>query len=283
MKGTTCITLALLAAIAAAPLQAAPAPGRADLFSFEQGARILKAPADADMTEMSASPFNLIDGSAATDWTGQAGQVSFLFELAETTELHSIAFDTAGLNRDPKGIKAFTIEVSETSPSKGFSEVMSGTLKIARNGQSFAFKPEARPTARWVRLTILSNYGDEYQGFTGFHGYGRQLTQTAELPDLTGKYEGASGWGAINLTDGDTVSGCYEYQAGTFSGQVQGRVLMLDMTERSNDNNRLRGMFQLSPDGRTLYGLVRQTGAAHTDAFAYYYSAERSGGKPARC
>ena len=49
-------------------------------------------------------------------------------------------------------------------------KALSGDLRMNANGQSFAFKPEERPTGRWVRLTILGNHGDDYTGFTGFHG-----------------------------------------------------------------------------------------------------------------
>ena len=283
MKKLSWFMLPLLAGTEGVSALGAPKTADApDLFSFAQGARILQAPSDADMAQMSSSPLNLIDDSTVTDWTGEAGEVSFVFELAETTELSRIAFDTDGaMSHDNSAIKDFVVEVSETSATKGYQEVLSGSLKMKKNGQSFSFKPEERPVARWVRLTILSNYGNDYQGFTGFHGYGKQLTAEADMPDLTGKYDGASGWGLINLTDADEVSGCYEYQAGIFEGRVEGRVLKLDMTERSNDDTKLHGVFQLTPDGRKLYGLVRNEG--HEEFYASYYSAEKRSGKPNRC
>lgn len=286
MKSSSLFRLALLAAAIGAPSSIKAEPewlDKADLFSFASGARILQAPEDSDMAQMAWSPLNLIDDSVATDWTGQGGEVSFVFELAETTELQRIVFDNGVMDRDSKAIKDFIVEVSETSPTKGYREVLSGSLKMKKNGQSFTFKPEERPSAKWVRLTILSNYGDDYQAFMGFHGYGKQLTAEADMPDLTGKYDGASGWGLINLTDADEVSGCYEYQAGIFEGRVQGRVLMLDMTERANDNTRLVGLFQLAPDGRKLYGIVRSEDAGRNPTYASYYSAEKRNGKPNRC
>lgn len=278
------VLLAMIAATALSTGAVSKETETQDFFSFASGTQILKAPDDVDMATMSASPLNLIDDSTVTDWTGEGGEVTFVFELAETTELSRIAFDTDGaMSHDDSAIKDFVVEVSETSPTKGYQEVLSGSLKMKKNGQSFSFKPEERPVAKWVRLTVLSNHGNDYQGFTGFHGYGKQLTHDATLPDLTGKYDGASGWGLINLTDADEVSGCYEYQAGIFEGRVEGRVLMLDMTERANDNTKLHGMFQLTPDGRKLYGLVRNEGSAHEDAYAYYYSAEKRNSKPNNC
>ena len=256
--------------------------GSPDLFSYAEGNRILQAPDGTGMSQMEATPLNLIDDSAATDWTDAAGEAVFVFELAELTELHRIAFDTGGLNRDMKSPKEFVLEVSETSATKGFSEVLGGTLKMAKNGQSFSFKPEERPTAQWVRLTILNNHGDDYQGFTGFHGYGKQLTQDASMPDLTGKYEGASGWGRINMTDSDAgVSGCYAYQQGEFDGVVEGRVLKVNMHQREN-GERMNGVFQMMPGGK-LVGLVRGEGSAQRDTYAAYYSAEKESNKPNGC
>lgn len=277
----------LLASMLAASTMSASAQPKgdaaADLFSFSAGAWILSAPEDTPMPQMDSSPLNLIDGSAATDWTGEAGEAVFVLELAERTELSRIAFDTAGLNRNQKAPNQFVVEVSETGPDSGYEQVLGGSLKMAQNGQSFAFKPEDRPTARWVRLTILNNHGDDYQGFTGFHGYGRQLTQDANMPDLTGKYDGASGLGRINITDSDAgVTGCYEWQQGEFKGVVDGRVLKLQMLHREN-GERLNGVFQLVPGEQKLVGLVRAEGSAHRDAYAGYYSAEKESNRANTC
>ena len=277
---------ALLASVMAASALSVTASAQGtgeDYFSFAEGAWLVEVPEDSNMSQMASSPLNIIDDSANTDWEGEAGEAVFVLELAELTELHRISFDTAGLNFDNKSAKGFVVEVSESGPDSGFSEVLSGTLKMAKNGQSFAFKPEERPTARWVRLTILGNYGNDYTAFTGFHGYGTQLTQDATMPDLTGKYEGASGLGLFNITDGDNgVTGCYAFAQGSFTGQVDGRVLKLDIAH-GFDDTRLNGLFQLTPDGRTLVGIVRNEGSAHRDAYASYYSAEKESGRPNGC
>ncbi|MBK8374185.1 MAG: hypothetical protein IPL18_04620 [Sphingomonadales bacterium] len=275
----------LLSVFAVAALSApaiAKESGSPDLLAFAAGGRVLEHPDFPAISSMSAGPLNLIDGSAATDWEGEAGESVFVFELAETTEIHGFAFDTAGLNRDTKSAKDFVVEVSETSATKGFSEVMGGTLKMAKNGQSFSFKPEERPTAQWVRLTILNNYGDDYTAFTGFHAYGKQLTQEATMPDLTGKYMGGNGWGRLNITDSDEgVAGCYAYQQGEFEGVVDGRVLKIKMHQRADDQM-LDGLFQLMDSGE-LVGLVRNEGKSNLAFYAAYYSAEKESGKPNSC
>lgn len=276
------ILLSVFALTAISASAADKTAGSLDLFSFANGGRIVEHPDFPEISSMHAGPLNLIDDSVATDWEGQNGEAVFVVELAEVTELHRISFDTGALNRDSKSAKDFVVEVSETSATKGFTEVLGGTLKMAKNGQSFSFKPEERPTAQWVRLTILNNYGDDYTAFTGFHGYGKQLTQDAAMPDLTGKYEGASGLGQFNIVDAeDGVSGCYEFSQGQFKGVVDGRVLKLNIVHRFDDT-RLNGLFQMMPGGK-LMGMVRNDGSAHRDAYANYYSAEKAGGKPNSC
>jgi len=84
--------------------------GSPDLLSFANGGRVLKYPDFPLISSMHASPLNLIDGSTATDWEGETGEIKFVFELAETTELHRIALDTAGLNKDTEAAKDFVRE-----------------------------------------------------------------------------------------------------------------------------------------------------------------------------
>jgi hypothetical protein len=279
-KAQTGLMLSTAAALtAAAPTGAQTA--QTDLFSFAAGGRLVSVPEDSDMAQMAWSPLNLIDGSAETDWVGKAGEAVFVLELAETTRLSRIAFDTtAYVGR--KSVKDFTVEVSESSPRAGFHAVMRGTLQMTRANQSYAFKPEERPVARWVRLTLHSNYGGDNQSFTGFRGYGEQLTHDAALTGLTGNYDGASGWGWIHLVQsGDRVSGCYEFQSGAFDGVVEGRVMRILM--RADDGGREVGLFQFSPDGRKLVGLVRGDDAASRDVYASYYSAEKTGNHAGGC
>lgn len=267
----------------AAPAQTTPT---ADLFSYSEGATFVVTPQDDRISQMESTPLNLLDDSASTDWTGDGGRAVFVLKLAEETQLSRIAFDTAGLNRDQKAPRDFTIEVSNSSADSGFAQVLSGTLRMAANGQSFAFKEGERPVGHWVRLTILGNHGDDYSGFTGFHGYGRQMTNSASLPNMTGTYEGASGWGWVHLVQqGNQVTGCYEYEHGTVTGVVDGNVLRLDMVDHSSDGGTIHnlGLFQLTPDGRGIRGLVRGNDRASRDAYAAFYSAQKQSNRAGGC
>jgi hypothetical protein len=273
----------------AVPVQAAPAPSSptVDLFAFAAGAQFVTVPSDTDFSQMDSSPLNLIDGTPGTDWTGEGGHPAvFVLELAETTELARLAFDTAGLNRDEKSPRAITVEVSSTSPTTGFSTILATTLRMKANNQSFAFAPDRRPVGRWVRLTVNSNYGDDYTGFTGFRGYGRQLTAAARMPEMSGTYDGASGWGTVNITQsGQTVTGCYAHNNGRFHGTITGRRMTLDIVEdgTGGGNPNWRGVFGVSPDGRQIIGLMRGIEAYQKDTYALYYSATRVRQRPGSC
>jgi hypothetical protein len=257
-----------------------------DYFTYRSGARIVVKPDDADMAQMSSSPLNLIDESNRTDWEGEGGQAVFVLELAEETELSRMSFDTAGLNKDRKAPRAFTVELSNTSANSGFEEVLSGEMRMNANNQSFGFKEGERPVGRWVRLTINSNHGEDYTALLGFHGYGRQMTSSVVAPNVTGSYEGRSGLGMIHLRqDGNRVTGCYSYQQGEVSGVIRGRALILNIieTDSSGDATPRTGIFQLGADRRNLVGLVRNNTVSAREGFAEYYSAEKTSNSAGGC
>lgn len=164
---------------------------------------------------MDSSPLNLIDGSATTDWTGEAGASGRIRARTGGAEPNCRASPlippSSIATKSRLGRSASNC--LDTSARSGFVPILAADLKMKKDGQELRLDPEHALSA--AAPTIASNYGDDYTGFTGFHGYGRPLTATATLPDVTGRYEGWSGWGTLNLTQsGDTVTGCYEYQAG---------------------------------------------------------------------
>lgn len=278
-------TVALLAGAGAASAQG---KGEPDLFAFSEGARLVEYPDDVMISQMDSSPLNLIDGFVATDWTGQASPSPvFVLELPERTELSRISFDTSPLNRDAKAIKSVTVEVSDTSSTSGFETVAAVTLKRLKNNQSFSFDPEFLPVGRWVRLTVVDNYaGDEYSALTGFHGYGKQLTAVAKMPNVTGTYEGHSGWGEIHLTQqGNQVTGCYTYLNGRVTGVIKGRTMILTMIETGLDGSPIkhRAYFGMSANGKELIGIGRNTDPALGEGYFDFYAADRTGSRAGGC
>jgi hypothetical protein len=266
---------------------AVPSASTLDVFAFENGAQFVQIPSESNLTDMNESPINLIDGALNTEWSvGASDPAVLVLELAERTELTRIAFDSKFLGHAENAPRAIVVEVSDTSAITGFVPVLSTNLRIAADNQSFSFQPNKLPIGRWVRLTINSNYGMEYTRFTGFRGYGRQLTNNATMPNVSGSFEGASGIGPMSFSQaGNQVTGCYEYQKGNFTGTIAGRVLKLDSLETSDDGStkRLRGLFSLSPDGRKFVGIMRAPGPVVDAGYATFVSAQRTSTRPGRC
>lgn len=261
-------------------------PPSIDLFAYQNGAQFVQMPEGLELADVNNTPINFIDGALKTDLAIDAGPPRvFVLELSERTELRRIVFDSAFQGFSESAPRAVRVDVSDTSPTDGFTTVLSTNLRMAVDNQSFAMDPRALPVGRWVRLTLISNFGRERISLNGFRGYGRQLTTEAQMPNMSGTYDGASGIGTMSFTQtGDQVSGCYDYQKTKFTGIIKGRVLKLDLVETdiSGDTTRLEGFYQLTPRGR-LVGFMRAPDPTGDYAYPTYVSATRSSNRAGRC
>jgi len=266
------------AATATAAQGAAPVAPPVNLLAFAAGAQIVDKPEDnKGIFMMSYDPINLIDESLDNDWSAKADVPAVIvFELPERTELEKLGFDSAGVSREDKSPKSVLVEVSDTSMSDGYQPILATDLKKATDNQDFAVT--AKVPGRWVRLTVKSNYGDDYVGMVEFRGYGKQLTHDAALTNVSGTYEGYSGWGKVHLKqEGSRVTGCYEYESGIISGGVEGRLLKASMIETSSDGRKSRqlGLFSFSPENKKILGLTREEGAEPGSLYSSYYAGEK--------
>lgn len=264
------------AAATSSAAEAAPPP--VNLLSFAAGTQIVDKPEDNKGLFMLAyDPINLIDESQDNDWAAKADVPAVIvFELPERTELERLAFDTARVSHAGSSSRAVLVEVSDRSMSTGYRPILSTDLKQTTDNQSFPVS--AVVPGRWVRLTVSSNYGGEGFAMVEFRGYGRQLTHDASLTNVSGTYEGYSGWGAVHLKqEGSRVTGCYEYQQGVISGGVEGRLLKALMIETASDGGKSRqlGLFSFSPDNRRVLGLTRAEDAEPGSMFNAFYSGEK--------
>lgn len=253
-------------------------PPQLDLLAFAAGTQIVAKPADNEGIFMMAyDPINLIDENPTSDWSAILKPTPVVvFEFPEQTQIERLVFDTAGLNVDEKAAKSVTVEMSDTSKDAGFQVILQAELVMMKNGQEFPVS--ASVPGHWLRLTVNSNHGREYMGFTGLHAYGKQLTHASKLDGLSGTYDGWSGWGKVQLKqEGTRVTGCYEYQEGVMSGGIEGRMLKTEMIETSSagDKSRQLGLFSFSSDGKQILGLTRAADAAPDAGYASYYRGEK--------
>jgi hypothetical protein len=135
------------------PPSSAGAKAEADYLAFALGTIIVQSPKDSDNAQLAWSPYNLIDEDAGTSWQSNPGAVKnqvFVFEMPEKTLLKKFAFDN-NASFDDNESKDIAVEISDTSATSGFQEVLNTAL-VKKVGQELAVtKPVP---GRWVRLTV---------------------------------------------------------------------------------------------------------------------------------
>lgn len=265
-------------ALASAGQDGAPVAPPVNLLAFSAGTQIVAKPEDNEGIFMMAyDPINLIDESLGNDWQANASApAAIVFELPERTELDRLGFDSYPININERSAKSVLVEMSDTSMSEGYQTILVAELKMATADQDFPVT--AKVPGRWVRLTVKSNYGADSYGLAEFRGYGRQLTNNVTLADVSGTYEGYSGWGMVHLKqEGSRVTGCYDFQSGVISGGIEGRMLKALMIETASDGAKSRqlGLFAFSAGNKKLFGLTRAENAEPGSLYASYYNGEK--------
>ena len=231
---------------------ATPAPaGQVNLLSLQEGTFPVVEPASYGGWPVIA----LLDDSPETGWACPEGTIAdnvFVFEMAAEATIERFEFDAASVDEDGAGAKEVVVEVSTTSKSDGFTQILQATLAAGRDRQ--AFDAATRVPARWVRLTVRTNQGNEaWTELFGFRGYG-------ERPPFAGIPEGISGTYATNYHDfhvrqqGTALVGCYEWDSGVLDGTIEGRVMKITWREGEDGSQMGPAVMVFSPDGRTFRG-----------------------------
>lgn len=223
----------------------------------------------------------LIDDISSYGWAkkieGAAGETMVL-EMAERSLLKTLVFDTKDTDKNAAA-KNITVEISDTSATEGFQEVLATALKNETDNQIFNLTREV--PGRWLRLTIKDNYGSpEYTEIMEMRGYGKQLSKTP-LQDVSGTYK-MEQYGPMHIKqDGTSVSGCYEYAQGLIEGGVEDRVMRLKWTE-GNDGDRRGGpaLMAFSQDGKKLIGAYGRDG---NKSYAAVWNGEKISDEVGNC
>ncbi len=230
-------------------------PEAVNLLSWGAGALVVQAPASYSNSG-NWSPDALLDELPGTGWATQAGDLApkvFVFELAERSEITSLAFDTAQVENRGRGAKDLKVEISD-SKDGSFTEIAKPSLAPVLDHQKFALKTPA--SGRYLRLTAFNNWGDDkYMEIMDVYAYGKPLVKRA-LPDNSGTF--SSSYGNFHMQQtGSAVNGCYEYANGLIeNGGFEGRVLRFTWTEGEVAGKRHGGpaMLIFSDDGQSFTG-----------------------------
>jgi len=231
-------------------------PDDVNLLSWGAGALIVEAPlsfANSDQW----SPDELLDELPGTGWATKKGDLTpkvFVFELAERSEITSLAFDTAKTEyQGSTGAKNLKVEISDRKDA-GFTEIARPSLALLKDHQKFMLKTPAM--GRYLRLTVLNNWGDsQNMEIMDVYAYGKQLVKR-KLADNSGTF--SSSYRNFHMQQtGATVNGCYEHRAGLIeNGGFDGRVLRFTWSEADEGAPRQHGpaMLIFADDGQSFTG-----------------------------
>jgi outer membrane protein OmpA-like peptidoglycan-associated protein len=229
-----------------------------DILDLESGAVVLSATTQYGGRWSAPS---LLDGSYSTGWGSAAGQPypnSIVIELARQYRLTAFAIDNRGAEESSfHGISARRFELygSTTSPNEGFYLLLDGKVP---KGKRRLFGINRPAEARWLKLVVLSNWGNpSHTEIMELEAYG---DPTGEVPDrepVQGVYD--TNYGLVWLEQiGGQVQGCYDWDHGRLFGSTDGRVLQFGWWEDGPFTG--AAVMVLSSDGHSLNGVYSRKG-----------------------
>jgi len=253
---TTCLTLG-----AAISLFSQPASVEINLLSLQEGTLPIQKPANYG----GWTAESMLDDSPQTGWACENGKVKgnvFVFEMLVPAVLERFEFDNASIDSENAAAKDLLVEVSNQSSTSGFSPVLRTTLKDRTDRQRF--DASAKTPGRWVRLSILSNYGSpEWVELFSFRGFGKRNPVYQPSKNISGAYD--SSYSKFHVRQqGTALTGCYEYNEGLLNGIIEGRLMKLTWTEGENQGP---AVMVFSEDGNSFHG--------------YWWHANQDAGQPA--
>lgn len=203
------------------------------------------------------SVFGLLDQNAATGWcSGATSKVPyvFVFELSEDFMIGNFSFNTF-CQKEYKNISAkdIKLEYSNTSSKTGF--LPAATYLLEENKyNSFDITPVKM---RWIRLTILSNYGNlQWTELMEFEAWGTFVTPNIAATALTGVWNTNFDWVSFNKATDGTIYGCYKWKNGEiFLKQMNRRVYTFAW--KQHDEEKLSGwcLLVLNKEGTKMNGV----------------------------
>jgi outer membrane protein OmpA-like peptidoglycan-associated protein len=253
--------LALLSLPLAAWAQGGTEP--TNLLSWGAGALVVQSP-PSESSSGQWSTDELLDELKDTGWASKGGDLApkvIVFELAQRSEISSLAFDTAQVYSREKSAKDVTVEISDRQDS-GFIEIARISLAAMKDGQKFPLKTLA--SGRYIKLTVLNNYGDSrHMEIMNFYAYGKALGKPP-VADNSGTF--SSDYGNFHIQQiGITVTGCYEFAHGLIdNGVFDGSVLRFNWSSgEAAPRDHGPAIILFSEDGKSFVGHFWHSGQSN--------------------
>lgn len=263
---------------ATATTASAPAHSAEDVLGIAQGAIVVRAP---EALETQHSAMFMFDEDKATRYVSpeeKTANQTTVVELAERSTIDSLQFDTYDIGLDTHAAKEVRVEMSDTSADAGFRQIADVTLAAQKDDQTFA--ADGSVQGRFVRITIVGNYGGPITELAEVRGFGKKLT-TTPLANITGTYKVAE-LGDVNIKqDGAQVTGCLSWAEGkSFVGGIEGRVLRFNY---ETDVDKGPAILAFSTDGKMFAGGYWKTNGASEHPSMFALIATRTSDTPGAC
>jgi outer membrane protein OmpA-like peptidoglycan-associated protein len=239
-------------------LAANPPVDPIDLLDFDQGTVLVSGPASRGDNIGAWAPFYLTDGSRKDGWCSAKGKPiagAFVYELSQDSELQTLRVVNTGAEESTfPGVSARAVELLVAGADGKFTSV--GIFEAPHGGEKEFPLPPGKPV-RHVKIVIDSNWGNpDYTEVMEIDLLGRKL---GDLPsfDVGGTYYSPQWKGLRLMQTGTSVEGCYDFNDGTFSGELDGRtarVLWQELVVKGKPHSKGSATFVVGAD-HTMRGI----------------------------
>jgi outer membrane protein OmpA-like peptidoglycan-associated protein len=196
----------------------------------------------------------MFDEDPTTGWASKDGLFDqpTVVELADRSIIRNIGFDEQGIAYDGRLPHEVVVEVSDTSATTGFQQVLKATMTEQKDGYSFPVTAEV--PGRWVRIHVTTPASDaKIAQIMEFRAIGERLTHNP-TPNVTGTYQ--TNVGEIHLKqEGTSVTGCCAGCSEPISGGMEGRLLKFRYAYGENGSG--PAILVFSSDGNVFGGWWR--------------------------
>ncbi len=227
--------LILLASLAF--ITKAQSEDKSNALAFEAGAVLMSLSSEfGDNHAENWIALGLIDGTPDMGWSSKESAAfphKFLFELSTDFELTSISLDATQVEEASyPGIspRQVLVEAATDSAQGPYTTIVSGEMD---QGTEVTFGLPAPTPARWLRLSILSNWGaPDFTELMEFKANGQRTSERSPLEEIDGTY--TTNWDNffIRTRENDLV-GCYDLANGVFSGAPDEWFMNIEWREDS--------------------------------------------------
>ena len=264
MKLSISFNVALMAMMFSNALPSTSVADEQNVLAFENGAVLLdySSAHKDDGYGSNWIALALIDGSTKTGWSSLKNSPFphvFSFELSQDYLIHALELDnTDAYENSHPGVSAIQVVVTGAIASRDgpFQELYRGDIIAADN---FRIDLETPAKIRWLQVQIDGNGGrTDHTELMEVRAFSKDFRSSREGGLLTsGTYE--TTWNNLYLAvDGHKVSGCYDFDNGTFTGALTGETLSIEWVEDGPQIG--KAILAITEDGSNFNGFWYEDG-----------------------